>query len=324
MGNSHMSTITAPCIGIDVSKATLEIALDTSEQTFTVNNDPQEMPAIVARLQALAPERILVEATGGYEVHIVAACMAAGLPIIVVNPRQVRDFAKALGKLAKTDPVDARVIARFARAICPELRPIKTEEQQAVAVLVSRRRQLVEMLVAEENRRKSPLFAALDAKFKEHIQWLEKQIEEIDRDLTGRIHQSPHWREQDDILQSIKGVGPVLSVTLLTQLPELGQLNRQQIASLVGVAPMSHDSGKFRGERHITGGRASVRCVLYMGTLAAIQHNPTIKEFYQRLVAKGKARKVAITACMRKLLTILNAMIRDKKAWHPPAKPLFS
>jgi transposase len=317
-----MSATIAPCIGIDVAKATLEIGLDTTEQTFSVKNDPQALPALVARLEALAPERIVVEATGGYEMHLVAACIAANLPIVVINPRQVRDFAKALGKRAKTDRVDALTLARFARAVRPEQRTYKSEATQAVTVLVARRRQLTEMLVAEENRRQSPLFAEMADEFKEHIEWLQKRIAELDRDLQNQVRQTQQWREQDKLLQSAKGVGPLLSVTLLTQLPELGQLDRREIALLVGVAPISDDSGKRRGERHIAGGRAAVRSVLYMGTLAAIRFNPVIKEFYQRLLAKGKLKKVAITACMRKLLTILNAMIRDNEAWHQPAKQL--
>lgn len=317
MGASQMTPITAPCIGIDVAKATLEIGLDTTEQTFSVKNDPQAMPELVARLQQLAPERIVVEATGGYEIHVVAACIAADLPIVVVNPRQARDFAKALGKRAKTDHVDALVLARFARAVRPEPRLPKSEAAQAVSVLVTRRRQLVEMLVAEENRRQSPLFAALADEFKEHIQWLRERITELDRDLEDQLRQTSHWRERDELLQSVKGVGPVLSLTLLTQLPELGQLDRREIALLVGVAPISDDSGKHRGERHIAGGRAAVRSVLYMGTLAAIRHNPTIKDFYQRLLAKGKLKKVAITACMRKLLVILNAMVKNNTPWNP-------
>jgi transposase len=319
-----MTTLTAPCIGIDVAKATLEVALDTNTQTFSVKNDPQAMPDLVARLQALAPELIVVEATGGYEMQVVAACIAADLPIVIVNPRQVRDFAKALGQRAKTDRVDARVLARFARAVHPTARPLKSEAAQAVTILVARRRQLTEMLVAEENRRQSPLFAALADEFKEHIEWLQERIADLDRDLEEQVRQTPQWRARDELLQSAKGVGPVLSVTLLTQLPELGQLNRREIALLVGVAPISKDSGTYQGERHIAGGRAAVRSVLYMGTLAAIRFNPVIKEFYQRLLAKGKLKKVAITACMRKLLTMLNAMVRDNAAWHPPAKQLFA
>jgi transposase len=319
-----MSETIAPCIGIDVAKSTLEIGLDTTEQTFSVENDPQALPALVARLEAMAPERIVVEATGGYEMHLVAACIAANLPIVVVNPRQARDFAKALGKRAKTDRVDALVLARFARAVRPEQRLHKSEAAQAVTVLVARRRQLTEMLVAEENRRQSPLFAEMADEFKEHIEWLQKRIADLDRDLQNQIRQTQQWREQDELLQSAKGVGPVLSVTLLTQLPELGRLDRREIALLVGVAPISNDSGKHRGERHIAGGRAAVRSVLYMGTLAAIRSNSVIKEFYQRLVAKGKLKKVAITACMRKFLTILNAMVRDQKAWHQSAQPVLS
>jgi transposase len=319
-----MSATVAPCIGIDVAKATLEIGLDTTEQTFSVENDPQTLPALVARLEALAPERIVVEATGGYEIHLVAACIAANLPIVVINPRQVRDFAKALGKRAKTDRVDALTLARFARAVRPEQRTYKSEATQAVTVLVARRRQLTEMLVAEENRRQSPLFAEMADEFKEHIEWLQKRIAELDRDLQNQVRQTQQWREKDKLLQSAKGVGPLLSVTLLTQLPELGHLDRREIALLVGVAPISDDSGKRRGERHIAGGRAAVRSVLYMGTLAAIRFNPVIKEFYQRLLKKGKIKKVAITACMRKLLTILNAMVRDNKAWHQSAKPVSS
>jgi transposase len=311
--------MSAPCIGIDVAKATLEIGVDTTSGIFSVANNPQALPALMERLQELAPERIIVEATGGYEMLLVAACIAANLPIVVINPRQARDFAKAIGKLAKTDRVDALVLAHFARAVRPEQRIHKSEAAQAISVLVARRRQLTEMLVAEENRRQSPLFAEMADEFKEHIAWLQKRIDELDRDLQNQIRKTPHWREKDDLLQSAKGVGPVLSATLLSQLPELGRLDRREIALLVGVAPISHDSGKHRGERHIAGGRAAVRSMLYMGTLAAIRFNPVIKEFYQRLLAKGKLKKVAITACMRKLLTILNAMIRDNAAWHQPA-----
>ncbi len=319
-----MTTPTTPYLGIDVAKATLEVALDTDAPSFAVKNASQALPELVARLQARAPALIVVEATGGYETQVVAACIAADLPLVVVNPRQVRDFAKALGKRAKTDRVDARVLARFARAVQPAARTLKSAAAQAVSVLGARRRQLTERLVAAENRRQSPLFTARADEFKEHIAWLQERLADLDRDLHEQVRQTPQWRERDALLQSAKGVGPVLSVTLLTQLPELGQLNRREIALLVGVAPISHDSGKHQGERHIAGGRAAVRSVLYMATLAATRFNPVIKEFYQRLLAKGKLKKVALTACMRKLLTMLNAMVRDNAAWHPPAKQLFA
>jgi transposase len=241
---------------------------------------------------------------------------AADLPVVVVNPRQVRDFAKATGQLAKTDRLDCRVLAHFAAAIDPPVRPIKSDETQHLEALLARRRQIVEMLVAEKNRLASNRDRAVVKDLNAHIAWLERRLKSSDDELQRVLKSSAAWRERDDLLRSAPGVGPVLSLTLLAQLPELGQLNRRQIAKLVGVAPFNRDSGQWRGSRHIWGGRAAVRSPLFMATLCAIRINPTIRRFYRRLIAAGKAPKVAITACMRKLLTILNLMVKTQTSWR--------
>lgn len=303
-------------VGIDVAKATLDIALHTTGQTWSCANDPAAIESVVARLQSLAIERIVLEATGGLEVPVAAALAAAGLPVVVVNPRQVRDFARATGQLAKTDPLDARVLAHFAAAIQPPVRPQPETATQELAALLQRRRQLMEMLVAEKNRLGTAR-PTVKADIQAHITWLEQRLQDLDTDVHRRIEQSPIWRAQEDLLQSVTGVGPILTLTLLAHLPELGQLNRKQIAALVGLAPFNRDSGRGRGPRRIKGGRAPVRAVLYMATLTAIRYNPVIGAFYHRLIDAGKVPKVAITACMRKLLTILNAMVKHQSHWNP-------
>ena len=303
-------------VGIDVSKHTLDIAVHESGEVWSVNNDPTGGAALTTRLKQLQATSIVLEATGGLETLVTAILSAADLPVIVVNPRQVRDFAKATGQLAKTDRLDSRVLAHFAAAINPPVRPVKSDETQHLEALLARRRQLVEMLVAEKNRLANHRDRAVVKDLNAHIAWLERRLKSSDDELQRVLKNSPAWRERDDLLRSVPGVGPVLSLTLLAQLPELGRLNRREIAKLVGVAPFNWDSGQWRGSRHIWGGRATVRSPLFMATLCAIRINPTIKSFYRRLIAAGKAPKVAITACMRKLLTILNVMIKNQTSWR--------
>jgi transposase len=272
---------------------------------------------ILTRLRAVSPTLVVMEATGGLEIPLTGALAAAGIPVVVVNPRQVRDFAKATGKLAKTDALDAQMLARFADVMRPEPRPLPDAETRALAALLSRRRQLVEMLTAERNRLMSVL-TPVRKSLRTHIAWLERAIQQTDTALTEAIRQSPVWREKEELLQSTPGVGPVVTTTLLATLPELGALTGKQISALVGVAPFNRDSGMLRGTRTVWGGRAQVRAVLYMGALVATRFNPVIRAFYQRLCAAGKAKKVALTACMRKLLTILNAMMKHRTRWAHP------
>jgi len=302
-------------IGIDVSKQLLEVAVHESNFRYRCPNRSSAFTELVAELIALRPARIVVEATGGLEKPLVAALHAAGLPIVVVNPRQVRAFAKAIGQLAKTDRLDAALLAHFAAALKPPLRPLKSKEEQELEALLGRRGQLVEMLVAEKNRRHSATSEAVRQTIKEHIDWLADRIAELDEQLQARLLSSAVWQNNDAILQSVPGIGPVVSFSLLADLPELGALNRQRISKLVGVAPLNCDSGQQRGVRHIFGGRARVRSMLYMAALTALRFNPVIKAFYQRLVAKGKPHKVALTACMRKLLSIVNLMVRNQTSW---------
>lgn len=311
-----MNTSKAECfIGIDVCKAQLDVADTGSDSRWSVPNEPSGIDTLVQRLKALTPTLVVLEATGGLQIPAVAALELAGLPVAVINPRQARDFAKATGRLAKTDRIDAAMLARFGQALRPEPRPLKPAQTQALEALIRRRHQLLEMLTAERNRlERAP--ACLHSDLKVHIRWLEKRLKKIDTDLGKAVKATPAWRARDELLRSAPGVGPVLSASLLGQLPELGVLNRRQIAALVGVAPFNCDSGTYRGTRHIWGGRASLRAVLYMGTLAAIRCNPVIRAFYERLRGAGKVFKVAITACMRKLLTILNAMVRTGTAWQ--------
>jgi len=307
-------------VGIDVAKATLDVQVRPSDERWTVANDEAGIRTLVEQLRAVAPQQVVLEATGGYELAVVSALAAAALPVVVVNPRQVRDFAKATGRLAKTDRLDAAVLARFAEQVRPEARPLATAEQQELDALLTRRRQLIEMLTAEKNRLGHVFVRGgkqVRKSLKTHIAYLERELRMTDTDLGELVRRSPVWRERDDLLQSAPGVGPVLSRTILAALPELGQLDRKAIAALVGVAPLNRDSGLMRGKRMIFGGRAPVRAALYMGTLTATRCNPVIKAFYQRLVAAGKPKKVALTACMRKLLIILNAMVRQGTRWSP-------
>jgi transposase len=305
-------------VGIDVAKATLDIALRPSAQTWQVIYDEPHVEAFVTQLSELSPTLIVVEATGGLERRLVAALVAARLPVIVINPRQARDFAKATGRLAKTDRIDAQVLAHYGEAIRPSFRPLPAADTQQLRALVDRRRQLVDMMTAEQSRLNTSPARVRDS-IEAHLAWLQQQLASLDDDLDDMLQSSPIWRERDDMLQSTPGVGPVLSRTLMSQLPELGDLNRKEIAALVGVAPFNRDSGTWRGRRTIWGGRAAVRSVLYMSTLVATRHNPVIREFYERLLAAGKAKKVALIACMRKLLTILNAMVKNQQRWQPRA-----
>jgi transposase len=311
-----MSPSAAQFVGIDVSKAQLDVAVRPSGETWTVAHDEAGLSALVARLRGLAPTLIVLEATGGLEVVLAGALATAALPVAVVNPRQVRDFARSTGTLAKTDRLDAQSLAHFAEALRPQPRPLPDAQAQELSALLQRRRQLVEMLTAEKNR--LPLAARrVRPQLQAHITWLQQQITQFDDDLRALVRSSPLWRAKDDLLRSAPGVGPVLATTLVAALPELGTLTRQQIAALVGVAPLNRDSGTFRGRRTVWGGRAQVRTVLYMSTLVAVRHNPVLAAFYQRLRAAGKAPKVALTACMRKLLTILNAMLKHHTRWAP-------
>ena len=303
-------------VGIDVAKASLDVAVHPTTERWTLAYTEREVAGLVTRLTGLHPALVVLEATGGLEGPLVGALAAAGLPVVVVNPRQVRDFAKATGLLAKTDALDAAVLAHFAAAVRPTPRALPDAATQALAALVTRRRQLVAMLTAERNRLSSAP-RALRAEIQAHITWLQRRLGRLDEDLHQAIRTSPAWRAQDDLLQSVPGVGPVLARTLLASLPELGHLDRKAIAALVGVAPLNRDSGTFRGRRRVWGGRAAVRAVLYMGTLVAVRHNPVLRAFYQRLRAAGKLPKVALTACMRKLLTILNAMLKQQTRWNP-------
>ena len=303
-------------VGIDVAKAALDVAVSPTAERWTLAYTEREVAGLVPRLTALDPALVVLEATGGLEGPLAGALAAAGLPVVVVNPRQVRDFAKATGRLAKTDALDAAVLAHFAAVVRPTPRPLPDAATQSLAALVTRRRQLVEMLTAERNRLGSAP-RVLRAEIQAHITWLKRRLGRLDADLHQAIRTSPAWRVQDDLLQSVPGVGPVLAVTLLASLPELGTLNRKAIAALVGVAPLNRDSGTRQGRRMVWGGRAAVRAVLYMGTLVAVRHNPVLRAFYQRLRAVGKLPKVALTACMRKLLTILNAMLKHQQPWTP-------
>jgi transposase len=303
-------------VGIDVAKEHLDLAVRPTQETWQVPHDHQGIQGIIPRLQELQPTLVVLEATGGLELPLVAALGVAGLPIAVVNPRQVRDFAKATGRLAKTDRLDAQVLAHFAQAVQPQPRPLPDAQGQELAALLTRRQQLVQMLTAEKNRLGSAL-SPVRPSLQAHIRWLEQQLSELDRGLRDIIKESPLWRAQDNLIQGVPGIGPVASLTLLADLPQLGTLSRQQISALVGVAPLNRDSGSLRGKRGIWGGRARVRAALYMAALVATRCNPTIRNFYQRLVVAGKAKKVALVACMRKLLTILNSMLKHNRPWDP-------
>lgn len=308
-------TDAAVFVGIDISKARLDVALRPLGVAFGVDHDEAGIASVIERLRRQPPTLVVLEATGGLEVMVASALAAAGLPVVVVNPRQVRDFAKATGRLAKTDAIDTQVLAPFAHAVRPALRPLPDASTQALAALMPRRRQILDMRTAETNRLWSAS-RAIRPEIQTHIRWLVRQVAKLDKELSQTIRSSPAWREKDDLLQSMPGVGPVLATTLLASVPELGTLNRRQIAALVGVAPLNRESGTWRGKRVVGGGRAPVRAVMYMGALVAARHNPILKAFYQRLRQAGKASKVALTACMRKLLTMLNAMLKHHTPWR--------
>ncbi len=302
-------------IGIDVSKKELEVALRPLGVRSVFSNNEDGIVLLVDFVMSFLPVLVVLEATGGLQAGVVGALAAKKCPVVVVNPRQVRDFAKATGKLAKTDSIDAHVLAHFAEAVRPEVRALKDVDAQNLDALNTRRSQIVEMLTAEKNRLiMAPSWTRKD--IESHIEWLEKCLHKVNKEMNKLLKRSPVWREKDNILQSTPGVGPVLSVTLLADLPELGKLNSKQISALVGVAPLNRDSGAFKGRRAIWGGRAGVRSILYMSAMSAIRFNPVIRLFYQRLRAAGKVYKVAVTACMRKLLVILNAMIRKGSCWN--------
>lgn len=306
-------------VGIDVAKARLDLAVRPSGEQRQVSNDASGIAEVVAWLQELAPQSIVLEATGGYEVPVVAELGTAGLAVAVVNPRQVRDFAKASGRLAKTDRLDAQVLAHFAEALHPVARPLPDAQGQELAALIERRRQVVALRTAEQNRLGVTRTLPVRAHIQAHLEWLDADLEDLDKELKRRVQASPLWQERENLLRSVPGVGPIVSLTLLADLPELGRLSHAQIAALVGVAPLNRESGTWRGRRTVWGGRAAVRAALYMGTLRATCCNPVIRTFYRRLVEKGKAKKVALVACMHKLLTILNAMVKHQAHWEAQA-----
>lgn len=303
-------------IGIDVSKDTLAIAVHPSGEAWTCATDPAALEALIARVMMLRPTLVVCEATGGYEMPLAAACAAAGVPLAIVNPRQVRAFAQALGQLAKTDAIDATVLALFAERVAPPARPVPDAATQALAALVARRRQLLDMLSAEQRRLAQAATAVIRRDIATHVRWLERRLRDIDDDLQQAVQASPVWRVRDDLLQSVPGVGPTTARTLLAELPELGRLSRRAIAALVGVAPVARESGRWRGRRMIAHGRASVRAGLYMAALVASQRNPPLRIYYARLLAAGKPKKVALVAVMRQLITILNAILRHQQPWH--------
>jgi transposase len=303
-------------VGMDVAKAQLDIALRPSGERWALTNDDAGIAVLVPRLQAIAPQLIVLEATGSYQRAVVAALAAAGLPVAVVNPRQARDLAKATGQLAQTDALDARALAHFAEAVRPMPRPLPDTQADELRALLARRRQLVTMRTAEQNRLGSAP-PRLQPDIQAHITWLNTRLTTLDDDLDTTLRASPVWQEREELLRSVPGIGPVCARTLLLDLPELGTLSRQRLAALVGVAPLNRDSGTLRGSRTTWGGRAHVRATWSMSTLVAVRYNPVFKAFYERLRTAGKAAKVALTACMRKLLTILNAMVKHHAPWQP-------
>ena len=302
-------------VGIDVAKAQVDVAVRPTGQRWVVSFDETGVGELVSQMEDLSPALVLLEASGGLELPLVAALAAAVLPVVVVNPRQVRDFARATGTLAKTDALDAAVLAHFAEAVRPPVRPLRDAETQALNALAARRHQVMIMLVSEKNRLSSATIA-VRPRIEAHIAWLERELDDLDEGLRQTLRQSPVWREKEDLLRTVPGVGEQLSLTLLAYLPELGTLDRRKIAALVGVAPFNRDSGTLRGKRTVWGGRARIRAVLYMGALVASRHNPVIRDFYQRLLAAGKPKKLALIACMRKLLVILNSMLKHGSPWR--------
>lgn len=307
-------------VGIDISKLELEVGILPGSRTWKTSNDQEGLSELAKQIRGLSPVVIVMEATGGLQMPVAGTLGAVGLPVVVINPRQVRHFAKALGILAKTDRIDALVLAQYGEKMRPEPRPLKDEQTQELEALLTRRRQLVEILTAEQNRLKTAS-RPVSSNIRAHIAWLKQNIEDVDKDLTTSVKSTPIWREKDEIIQSVSGAGRILSLNLLAGVPELGLLNRRKIGSLVGVVPFNRDSGTFKGKRSIWGGRAHVRAVLYMATLAAIRFNPVIKRFHKRLVEAGKKPKVAITSCMHKMLTIINALVRKGTRWDPDYAP---
>lgn len=303
-------------VGVDVSKSLVAVHIRPINESFSCKNDASGTALIVARLQQLAPRLIVLEATGGHEVLLANALVLERLPVAVVNPAHARNFARALGRLAKTDPIDAMLLAHFAEAIRPEVRVLPDRQAQELSDLITRRRQLIELLVAERNR--SLTLRGWARKDIDHtIQWIEKRLKRLDLHLQQAIQSNPEWQGREQLLTSVPAVGPVLASTLIAELPELGQLSHKKISALVGLAPFNHDSGRLRGKRRIWGGRSKLRASLYMSVVAGLRFNPVIKRFYQRLIAAGKPAKVALTACMHKLLVLLNAMVRDNLDWRP-------
>ena len=303
-------------VGMDVSKVWLDMAVHGEENSWRFENDASGIADLIERLQKMAVALVVLEATGGYEILVVADMVRAGLPVVVTNPRRVRAFARSTGRLAKTDKLDAKLLAHFAFALRPAARPLPSEEEERLTGLLTRRRQVVDMLTMEKNRLHT-VRAEMRQKIEAHVKWLKKDLADLDEEIEQFIQGLPVWKEKDALLQSVPGVGRITSGTLLSMLPELGTLNRQEIAALVGVAPVNKDSGRKQSKRRVYGGRATVRSVLYMATLSAKKFNPVIKTFYDRLIKKGKEKKVALTACMRKLIVILNAMMRSGKPWSP-------
>lgn len=310
------TTTIAHFVGIDVSKQQFDVHVRPDDRHYQHSSDSVGLTALIKQLHELSPQLIVVEATGGYEHQLVAELANEQFRVAVVNPRWVRNFARALGQLAKTDAIDSSVLSDFADKIRPEPRTLPDDNLKELRSLLVRRRQIVDMIVAENNRKETAP-KRIARQIDTHIKWLQKRLAEADEDLRGHIQASPIWKAKDDLLQSTPGIGPTTSLTLLAALPELGSLNRQQIAALVGVAPINKDSGRFRGRRTTQGGRANVRCALFMATLAAVRFNPVIARFYKRLIAAGKPKMVAVVACMRKLLVILNTMLKTNQLWIP-------
>jgi transposase len=315
MANSPAQAV----VGLDISKKQLDIAVRPQGLSFTAPNTEAGIARLLRRLQKLNPQLIVLEATGGYEFLLVAALAGEDLPVAVVNPHQVREFARAAGRQAKTDKLDAQVLAHFGEAMRPEPRPLPTPEQQQLTALMRRRGQILGMILREKNRLEQTHIDAVRRDIRENLSWLSQRLKQMEKDIQALIHQSPLWREKDCLLQSVPGIGPVIARSLITYVPELGVLSGREVASLIGVAPFNRDSGRFKGKRMIRGGRGHVRSLLYMGALVASRFNEIIRDFYHRLLAAGKPKKLALTACIRKLLLMLNAMLKKQQPWQPCA-----
>lgn len=301
-------------VGIDVSKRALDVCIRPNNERQSIEYTDEGLRVLIERLRQESPTRIVVEATGGLEVRLTSALVEAELPVAVINPRQVRNFARAVGILAKTDKIDAQVLAHFAEAVNPTPRELPDGDEQQMKMRLARRRQMIDMLTAEKNRMEQ-VPADMRKEIQAHIRWLENRLKKLEKELTQRVQANPALKAKETMLRSVPGVGPVVSMTLVTDLPELGRLNRKQIASLVGIAPINRDSGQFKGRRFVSGGRAHIRSILYMSSLSAVRRNAVLKAFYQRLRTAGKAPKVALTAVMHKLLIILNAMVKHQTFW---------